>query len=120
MQQNIYMSNDWKKRLGTVYSTNPGFNYEVENDEETESPPPGRQNLKVLLDRKQRKGKSVTLVTGFIGSGEDLKSLGKKLKSKCGVGGTVKDGEILIQGNFCDKVIEILQNEGYKAKRAGG
>ncbi len=114
------MGNDWKERLGMVYSTNPEFKFDKENDDEAETLPPQQQNLKVLLDRKKRKGKAVTLVTGFEGSDADLKELGKMLKSKCGVGGTVKDGEILIQGDFCNRVLELLKNDGYKTKRSGG
>jgi translation initiation factor 1 len=114
------MANDWKDRLGVVFSTNRDFNYETQSNEEQQTLPPQQQNLKVLLDRKKRAGKSATLVTGFIGTEEDLKSLGKMLKTKCGVGGTVKDGEILIQGDFCNKIIDILKSEGYKVKRSGG
>lgn len=109
-----------KNRLGIVYSTNPDFKYNEEKEIPQETLSPGQQNLRVMLDRKQRKGKSVTLVTGFIGMEEDLKDLGKLLKTRCGVGGTVKDGEILVQGDFRDKIIDILLKEGYKAKKAGG
>ncbi len=113
-------SNDWKERLGVVYSTNSDFQYENETVEEQDTLVPRQQNLKVWLDKKQRKGKVVTLVTGFIGTEEDLKALGKLLKTKCGVGGTVKDGEILIQGDFAAKIVSILEQENYKVKRAGG
>jgi translation initiation factor 1 len=112
--------NDWKDRLGVVFSTNRDFNYESEESAGQPTLPPQQQNLKVQLDRKKRAGKSATLVTGFVGTEEDLKVLGKMLKTKCGVGGTVKDGEILVQGDFCNKIIDILKNEGYKVKRAGG
>ena len=119
LHKNYQMTNDWKDRLGTVYSTNPDFDYSFNEDDETSTLPPGQQNLKVSLDRKKRKGKSVTLITGFVGSSDDLKALGKFIKNKCGVGGTAKDGEILIQGDFCAKVLGLLHNEGYKAKRVG-
>ncbi len=114
------MANDWKKRLGTVYSTNSDFNYENEEDQEQETLPPQQQKLRVCLDKRNRRGKAVTLITGFVGSNNDLKELGKKLKSKCGVGGSAKDGEIIIQGDFCDKLVQLLITEGYKTKRSGG
>jgi translation initiation factor 1 len=114
------MANDWKDRLGVVFSTNPHFGYEHDRAEGQDTLPPNKQDLRVALDKKQRKGKSVTLITGFIGSENDLKELGKMLKTKCGVGGTVKDGEILIQGDFRVKILDILKKEGYKAKQSGG
>lgn len=109
-----------KGRTGVVYSTNQDFDYEYDGDFEEETLEPSEQNLKVMLDKKSRGGKQVTLVEGFVGSEDDLKELGKLLKSKCGVGGTAKAGEILIQGDLRDKVLQILQQEGYKAKRVGG
>ena len=114
------MANDWKERLGTVYSTNPNFQYETEPEGSSETLPPNKQDLRVQLDKKQRNGKKATLITGFVGTDEDLKALAKILKTKCGVGGSAKDGEILIQGDFCVKVLEILKAENYKVKRSGG
>ncbi|WP_075352303.1 translation initiation factor [Algoriphagus marinus] len=113
-------SNDWKKRDGVVYSTSDEFEFQTPSSEEEETLAPNQQHLKVMLDKKARAGKKVTLVEGFIGNEVELAILGKLLKNKCGVGGSAKDGEILIQGDHRDKVVEILQAEGYKAKKAGG
>lgn len=109
--------NDWKKRLGVVFSTNPDFAYEEETAEEEVTLDPSKQNLIVSIDRKGRGGKQVTLVTGFVGSADDLADLGRTLKVKCGVGGSAKDGEITIQGDFRDRVVSLLKDMGYKAKR---
>ena len=103
-----------------VFSTNPDFIPPSGDEQQEDTPAPSEQDLRVHIDRKQRRGKEVTLVTGFIGSDDDLKSLGKMLKTKCGVGGAVKNGEIMIQGNHRPKVIELLKKEGYKVKQAGG
>lgn len=111
-------SNDWKKRDGVVYSTSSDFQFTYSQPENATTLPPAQQNLKVLLDKSMRAGKHVTLVTGFVGSGEDLDKLGKMLKSKCGVGGSVKKGEVIIQGDHRDKILQLLQKEGYKAKRS--
>jgi translation initiation factor 1 len=114
------MENDWKKRLGVVFSTNPDFGYESEGSEEPDTLPPGRQQLVVLRDRKNRKGKTVTLIRGFQGKEDDLKELGRDLKRKCGVGGSAGEGEILIQGDFTDRIIGLLKEKGYQVKRSGG
>ena len=114
------MSNKNKSRDGLVYSTNPNFNLEDKTDDETSDLPPAQQNLRVWRDNKSRAGKTVTLVKGFVGSQSSLEELGKSLKSKCGVGGTVKDGEIIIQGDFRERVAEILKKMGYGVKAAGG
>ncbi len=110
---------DWKQRLGMVYSTNPDFEYTTQEPEQAETLPPSQQNLRVWLDRKQRGGKQVTLVKGFVGSDDDLAELGRMLKSRCGVGGSAKDGEIIIQGDHRDRVIELLVAAGYRCKKAG-
>jgi translation initiation factor 1 len=111
------MDNDWKKRLGVVYSTNPDFQYQTSQVEEAETLAPSKQRLVVSIDRRQRAGKQVTLVKGFVGKADDLAALGKALKVKCGVGGTAKDGEITVQGDLRDKVVALLQGMGYNAKR---
>jgi translation initiation factor 1 len=109
--------NDWKKREGVVYSTEDSFDYSYSEKEEAETLPPAQQNLRVLLDKSGRSGKQVTVVTGFIGKEDDLDALTKLLKTKCGVGGSAKDGEILMQGDLRDKLVLLLQKEGYKVKR---
>jgi translation initiation factor 1 len=110
------MSKDWKDRLGVVFSTDPDYQYETEKEEEAETLSPEKQILIVKLDRKQRKGKTVTLVSGFTGKENDLKELGKLLKTKCGVGGAVKNGEIILQGELTDKIKDILTGLGYRVK----
>jgi translation initiation factor 1 len=109
-----------KSIKNVVYSTNPNFQFEFEEEDSIETLPNEQQKLYVSIDKKQRAGKEVTLIEGFVGTDEDLKDLGKMLKSKCGVGGTAKENEILIQGNFRDKVMELLLKEGYQVKRKGG
>lgn len=109
-----------KRPDGVVYSTNPNFSYNYNEIHEEETLPPSRQDLRVMIDRKQRGGKTVTLITGFKGRWNDLEKLGKELKAKCGTGGSVKDGEIIIQGDFRERIIDVLIKAGYKAKRAGG
>ncbi len=114
------MGKNKKNRVDVVYSTNPNFSFDHEEDELEETQAPKDQLLYVSIDRKQRGGKEVTLVEGFLGTDEDLKELGKMLKSKCGVGGTAKDGEIMVQGKFKDKVAELLEEKGYRVKKKGG
>lgn len=109
-----------KKRIDVVYSTNPDFEYETEEQFEEDTLPPNQQKLYVSLDRKQRKGKTVTLIEGFVGTSDDLSDLGKTLKSKCGVGGSAKEGEIILQGDHRDKVMAELEKLGYQTKRKGG
>lgn len=105
--------NDWKDRLNVVYSTNPNHEYENLNEEEDETLEKQQQKLRVSIEKKGRGGKTVTLITGFIGKEDDLKELGKLLKTKCGVGGSAKDGEIIIQGEFKQRIIDLLKAEGY-------
>ncbi|MDL2278550.1 translation initiation factor [Parabacteroides sp. OttesenSCG-928-G07] len=105
--------NDWKDRLGVMYSTNPDFQYNTDDEAEAETLPKEKQQLRIRLDKRNRGGKVVTLITGFEGETADLEALGKLLKTRCGVGGAAKEGEIIIQGDFRQKVLEILQKEGY-------
>lgn len=109
-----------KRPIGVVYSTDPNFQYRYEEAEEAQTLEPGAQDLRVMRDSKRRAGKTVTLITGFVGTAADLEKLGKMLKTRCGIGGTAKDGEIVLQGDVRDKVCEILTKEGYRFKRAGG
>ncbi|MDE6493434.1 MAG: translation initiation factor [Bacteroidales bacterium] len=109
-----------KMPIGVVYSTDPDFQYRYEETEEAETLEPARQDLRVMRDSKRRAGKTVTLITGFVGKEADLEQLGKTLKTRCGIGGTAKNGEIVLQGDVRDKVCEILTKEGYRFKRAGG
>ncbi|GAB2835952.1 translation initiation factor [Ferruginibacter profundus] len=102
---------------GLVYSTDPGFKLEETESNDQETLAPAKQKLRILLDKKQRAGKMVTLIDGFIGSQTDMEELGKKLKTFCGTGGSVKDGEILVQGDNRDKVLQWLQKNGYAAAR---
>lgn len=106
-----------KNRMGVIYSTNPDFEFQSSEALEEDTLPPAKQDLRVTLDAKMRAGKQVTLVSGFIGTTADLEILGKKLKTKCGVGGSTKDGLVILQGEFRDKVLKALLDEGYKAKR---
>ena len=109
LKERSMKNNDWKERLNIVYSTNPDYNYEMNDDEEQATLPPAQQRLRVQLDR-----------TGFVGTDNNLKELGKLLKSKCGVGGSAKDGEIIVQGDFKQRVIDLLKAEGYTQTKPVG
>lgn len=114
------MSNKNKNRSGIVYSTSDDFDYTQDDPIEEDTLPNQQQRLRVMLDKKNRGGKAVTLVTGFVGSDDDLATLGKKLKGLCGSGGSAKDGEILVQGDHRDKVLKYLLDNGYsQTKKAG-
>jgi len=109
-----------KNITGVVYSTDPNFQYAFEGSKEQETLPPQQQDLRIFIEKKHRGGKTANIIKGFIGKQEDLESLGKFLKTKLGVGGSAKDGEIIIQGDFRDKIVELLLSKGYKSKKAGG
>ena len=111
---------NWKDRVNVVYSTNPDFNYEASDEEDLETLPAQQQKLRVQLDRKNRGGKVVTLISGFVGSDDDLKELGKTLKSKCGVGGSAKNSEIIIQGDFKERIVSLLKELGYSQTKPKG
>ena len=113
------MTNDWKERLGVVFSTNPDYKYDTKVEVETATLEPHKQNLRIWLDRLKG-GRVATVVRGFVGTDDDLAALGKELKTRCGVGGTAKDGEIIIQGDHRDRVMELLQKAGYRCKKSGG
>ncbi len=114
------MPENWKDRLGTVYSTNKNYEYDYDSEDEEDTLPHGEQMLRVLLDRKARKGKTVTAIEGFVGASDDLKALAKELKVKFGVGGSAKEGVIIIQTDQRDKIITYLEDKGFKTKRVGG
>ena len=105
-----------KKPIGVVYSTNPDYQYQYDDEPQAETLPPARQRLRVSLDRHHRGGKTVTLITGFVGTNDDLQALGKTLKNRCGVGGSAKDGEIIIQGDHLERVRQLLAADGYTVR----
>ena len=109
-----------KNVTGVVYSTNPDYKYTSAKSTEANTLPPQQQDLRVFLEKKHRGGKTASVIKGFIGKKDDLEDLGKLLKTKCGTGGSAKDGEIIIQGDLRDKIMDILLAKGYKAKKAGG
>jgi translation initiation factor 1 len=109
--------NEWKERLGVMYSTNPDYAYDTGRGEDVVTRPKGEQLLRVSLDKRNRGGKVATIITGFRGTDGDLEALGKWLKVKCGVGGSAKDGEIIVQGDMRNKVVELLRNDGYLKSR---
>lgn len=106
-------NNDWKERLGMVYSTNPDFQFDTGEEDELGTLPKNQQRLRVRMEKNGRGGKTVTVVAGFIGAESDLKELGKWLKGRLGVGGSAKEGEILVQGDFRQRVIDLLKSDGY-------
>jgi translation initiation factor 1 len=109
-------TNNWKDRLGVVYSTNQDYKFEESTSKQEDTLPPEKQNLRIQLSIKHRKGKTVTLITGFVGRTEDLQALEKELKSKCATGGTSKEGEIIIQGDFREKISTYLKSKNFKVR----
>jgi translation initiation factor 1 len=109
-----------KNMNGIVYSTNPDYKYTYNNTSEPVTLPPQQQELRIFLEKKHRGGKTACIIKGFVGKQDDLEDLGRLLKTKCGTGGSAKDGEIIIQGDWRDKILQILLEKGYKAKKAGG
>lgn len=109
-----------KKPTDIVYSTNPAFKYSYEGSEEQETLPPSQQDLRLWLEKNHRGGKQVTVIKGFTGTENDLKELARKLKTSCGTGGSVKDQEIIVQGDFREKILQLLLGLGYRVKKAGG
>lgn len=108
-----------KKPVNIVYSTNPDYQYQFNEEAEQDTLAPSKQQLRISLDKKQRGGKKVSLISGFVGKSEDLEQLAKQLKTRCGVGGSAKEGEIIIQGDFRDRLVQMLTELGYKARRIG-
>ena len=106
-------SNDWKRRLNIVYSTNPDFKYDNGEEDDVHAAPKEKQQVRIKLDKRNRGGKTVTLITGIEGSDDEIAALATKLKSKIGTGGSAKEGEIIIQGDFRNRVMELLLKEGY-------
>ncbi len=114
------MGKKQKYNGGIVYSTDPDFSCRQKNHNIPETLPPEKQSLGIRLDRRNRAGKTVTLVTGFIGTVEDLDQLGKELKQLCGAGGTVKDGQIIIQGDFQKRIMGYLSSKNFRVVKSGG
>jgi translation initiation factor 1 len=121
VKTNQFIMSDWKDKLKFAYSTNPDYKPEGEEAESAETLDPSKQDLRIWLEKKNRGGKVVSIISGYVGSEDDLKELGKFIKSRCGVGGSVKDGEIIIQGDFRDRILTLLNEKGFKkVKKAGG
>ena len=116
-EQTLMKTNDWKERIGVTFSTNPDYMFQIQEVAEEVTLPKEKQLLRIALDKRNRGGKTVTLITGFRGTNNDLTALCKMLKVKCGVGGSAKDGEIIIQGDFRQKIWDILKKEGYLKSR---